>query len=54
MEEYLIQKQDVVRELVEEYKIAVDMLGLADIISIKEHQERHGLIKKWEAMLYEL
>lgn len=52
MEECLVQKGDVLRELVEEYKIAVDMLSLAEIISIEEHRERHVWIKKWEEKLY--
>ncbi len=46
-------KNDEVKELIKQYKIAVDMLGLADIISIEEHEERATWIKEWEELLYE-
>ena len=46
-------KKDNIQELIDQYKIAVDMLGLADIISIEEHEERARWIKEWEEKLYE-
>ena len=45
-------KKDNIKELIDQYKIAVDMLGLADIISIEEHEERAQWIKEWEEKLY--
>ena len=48
-----VLKKDNIKELIEQYKIAVDMLGLAEIISIKEHEERAQWIKEWEKKLYE-
>ena len=46
-------KKDNIKELIDRYKIAVDMLGLADIISIDEHEKRAAWIKEWEDLLYE-
>ena len=46
-------KKDNIKELIDQYKIAVDMLGLADVISIEEHEERAAWIKEWEDLLYE-
>ena len=46
-------KKDNIKELIEQYRIAVDMLGLADIISIDEHEKRAAWIKEWEDLLYE-
>jgi len=46
-------RKDNLKTLIDEYKIAVDMLGLADIISIEEHRERYSWIKEWEELLYE-
>jgi hypothetical protein len=46
-------KKDNLKELIDQYKIAVDMLGLADIISIEEHEEKAMWIKEWEDSLYE-
>lgn len=46
-------KKDNIKELIDQYKIAVDMLVLADIISIDEHEEKTAWIKEWEELLYE-
>ena len=46
-------KKDNLKELIDQYKIAIDILGLADIISIEEHEERAHWIKEWEEKLYE-
>ena len=46
-------KKDNLKELIDQYKIAVDLLGLADLISIDEHEERAAWIKEWEDLLYE-
>ncbi len=46
-------KKDNIKELIDQYKIAIDMLGLADIISIEEHEKRVQWIKEWKTKLYE-
>ena len=48
-----IVKKDNIKELINQYRIAIDMLGLADIISIEEHEERIAWINEWEELLYE-
>jgi len=48
-----VLKKDNIKELLDQYKIAIDMLGLADIISIEEHEERAQWIKEWEEKMYE-
>ena len=53
MENYILYEKDDLRKLVYEYKNAVDMLGLADIITIEEHRERYSWIKEWEDLLSE-
>ena len=53
MENCLLYEKGDLRKLVYEYKNVVDMLGLADIITIEEHRERYSWIKKWENLLNE-
>ena len=46
-------KEDYIKELINQYRIAIDMLGLAEILSIEEHKERIAWINEWEEKLYE-
>ena len=48
MNEVITIDKDYVKEIVEEYKRAIDVLGLADIIPLEEHRAKIKRIQKME------
>lgn len=45
--------KDYIREILEEYKNAIDILGLAEILPLEDHIRKINKIKKLEQMLFE-
>jgi len=45
--------KDYIREILEDYKNAIDILGLAEILPLEDHMRKINRIKKLEQMLFE-
>ena len=45
--------KDYIREILEEYKNAIDILGLAEILPLDDHIRKINKIKKLEQKLFE-
>ena len=45
--------KDYIREILEEYKNAIDILGLAEILPLQDHKRKIDKIKKLEQQIFE-
>ena len=53
MMEVIQMDKDYVREILEEYKNAIDILGLAEILPLDDHMRKIKKIKKFEQKIFE-
>ena len=44
--------KDYVREILDEYKRAIDILGLAEILPLEDHKQKINRIKKLEQSIF--